>query len=113
MADTTKPKKVETIIETLIFGSRWILAPFYLGLAASLLVLLVKFGAELLHLMMGAFTMTESDVILGVLALVDLALTGSLLVIVIFSGYENFVSRIDHSGHRDWPEWMGTIDFGA
>jgi uncharacterized protein (TIGR00645 family) len=52
-------------------------------------------------------------VILGLLALVDLALTGSLVVIVIFSGYENFVSKIDHSGHKDWPEWMGTIDFTA
>ena len=51
--------------------------------------------------------------ILGVLSLVDLALTGSLLLIVIFSGYENFVSKIDHSGHRDWPEWMGAIDFTA
>jgi uncharacterized protein (TIGR00645 family) len=52
-------------------------------------------------------------VILGLLALVDLALTGSLVVIVIFSGYENFVSKIDHSRHKDWPEWMGTIDFTA
>jgi len=60
-----------------------------------------------------AFTSTESEVILGVLALVDLTLTGSLLIIVIFSGYENFVSKIDHSGHRDWPEWMGTIDFSG
>ena len=51
--------------------------------------------------------------ILGILALVDLALTGSLLVIVIFSGYENFVSKIDHGSHRDWPDWMGTIDFTA
>ena len=47
------------------------------------------------------------------LALVDLSLTGSLLIIVIFSGYENFVSKIDHSAHKDWPEWMGTIDFTA
>ena len=51
--------------------------------------------------------------ILGLLALVDLTLTGSLIIIVIFSGYENFVSKIDHSGHKDWPEWMGTIDFTA
>jgi uncharacterized protein (TIGR00645 family) len=58
-------------------------------------------------------TSSESDVILGVLALVDIALTASLLIIVIFSGYENFVSKIDHSGHTDWPEWMGTIDFTA
>ena len=105
--------KAEWILESLIFSSRWILAPFYLGLAVSLLILLVKFMAELWHMASHAFSSTESDVILGVLSLVDLTLTGSLLIIVIFSGFENFVSKIDHSGHRDWPEWMGTIDFGA
>ena len=96
-----------------IFASRWILAPFYLGLAFSLFILLIKFGFELFHIAVHAFDSTESQVILGILALVDLALTGSLLVIVIFSGYENFVSKIDHSSHRDWPDWMGTIDFTA
>ncbi len=104
---------VEKTLETLIFASRWLLAPFYLGLAISLVVLLIKFMAELLHIAVHAFTSTESEVILGVLSLVDMTLTGSLLVIVIFSGYENFVSKIDHSGHRDWPEWMGTIDFSG
>jgi len=105
--------KVEKSLEAMIFASRWLLAPFYLGLAVSLVVLLIKFMAELFHLTTHAFTATESEAILGVLALVDLTLTGSLLVIVIFSGYENFVSKIDHSGHKDWPEWMGTIDFSG
>lgn len=105
--------KVEWILEAFIFSSRWVLAPFYLGLAVSLVILLIKFIAELWHVAAHAFSSTESEVILGVLALVDLTLTGSLLIIVIFSGFENFVSKIDHSGHRDWPEWMGTIDFGA
>lgn len=105
--------KIETGLETMIFASRWLLAPFYLGLALSLFVLLIKFAGELFHIASHAFTSTESEVILGVLALVDLTLTGSLLVIVIFSGYENFVSKIDHSNHRDWPEWMGTIDFSG
>ena len=112
-AEQTYAKRTETLLERLIFASRWLLAPFYLGLAVSIIVLLVKFMAELLHLVLGAFTLSEPDVILGVLTLVDLALTGSLLIIVIFSGYENFVSKIDHSGHTDWPEWMGTIDFAA
>jgi uncharacterized protein (TIGR00645 family) len=103
----------ETVLEKMLFASRWILAPFYLGLAASLIVLLIKFLGELIHIAAHAFTATESEVILGVLALVDLALTGSLIVIVIFSGYENFVSKIDHSGHEDWPAWMGKIDFTA
>jgi len=107
----TIPRQTERLIETAIFASRWILAPFYLGLALALL--LIKFMFELVHIAQIAFTATESQVILGLLALVDLSLTGSLVVIVIFSGYENFVSKIDHSRHRDWPEWMGTIDFTA
>lgn len=106
-------RKIELALETVIFASRWVLAPFYLGLAVSLVILLIKFLAELWHMASHAFTSTESEVILGVLALVDLTLTGSLLIIVIFSGFENFVSKIDHSEHRDWPEWMGTIDFAA
>ncbi len=107
------PATVERLLENAIFASRWLLAPFYLGLALSIVVVLIKFIAEFVHLAVHAFTATESDVILGILALVDLALMGSLLIIVIFSGYENFVSKIDHAGHRDWPEWMGTIDFSA
>jgi uncharacterized protein (TIGR00645 family) len=99
--------------EQMLFASRWLLAPIYLGLALSLVVLLVIFTKELLHLFVHMLHSSETDVILGVLALVDMALTGSLIIIVIFSGYENFVSKIDHSGHQDWPEWMGTIDFTA
>ncbi len=106
-------KTTEHWLESVLFASRWLLAPFYLGLALSLIVLLIKFVAELGHIAAHAFTATESEVILGVLALVDLALTGSLIIIVIFSGYENFVSRIDHASHRDWPEWMGKIDFSG
>lgn len=109
----TLPGRIEKGLETAIFASRWILAPFYLGLAVSILIVLIKFAGELFHLATHAFTSTESEVILGVLALVDLTLTGSLLIIVIFSGYENFVSKIDHSAHKDWPEWMGTIDFSG
>lgn len=106
-------QRTEKALEVLIFASRWILAPFYLGLAISLVILLIKFCGELIHIATHAFTATESEVILGVLALVDLTFTGSLLIIVIFSGYENFVSKIDHTNHRDWPDWMGTIDFSG
>lgn len=113
MSDQQPSKHVETFIEKVLFASRWLLAPFYLGLAASLLILLTKFLAELWHMLSKAIVLTESEVILGALSLVDLALTGSLLIIVIFSGYENFVSRIDHSAHEDWPEWMGKIDFSG
>lgn len=106
-------RKVEKFLEEALFSARWLLAPFYFGLALSLIVLLIKFMAELGHLALHAFTSTESDVIIGVLTLVDLALTGSLLIIVVFSGYENFVSKFDHANHDDRPEWMGTIDFSA
>jgi uncharacterized protein (TIGR00645 family) len=104
---------IEKALETTLFASRWLLAPFYLGLAVSVAILLIKFMQELYALAAKALFATEAEAILGVLSLVDLALTGSLLLIVIFSGYENFVSKIDHSEHRDWPEWMGTIDFTA
>lgn len=113
MSESSTAHRVETLLERLIFASRWLLAPIYLGLAISLGVLLIKFLQEIWHLVSHAISLTESEVILHLLSLVDLALTGSLLVIVIFSGYENFVSRIDHSRHKDWPEWMGTIDFAA
>jgi uncharacterized protein (TIGR00645 family) len=113
MAEKTLVKRVEIFMENMLFSARWLLAPFYFGLAISLFVLLIKCLMELLHLAHGAFTSSESDVILGLLTLVDLTLTGSLLIIVIFSGYENFVSRMDHSNHDDRPEWMGTIDFSA
>ncbi len=66
---------------------------------------------KLLHFIQNALVATESDVILGILTLVDLTMTGNLVLIVIFSGYENFVSRIDADGHPDWPEWMTKVDF--
>jgi uncharacterized protein (TIGR00645 family) len=109
----SKIPPIEKAIETVLFASRWLLAPFFLGLAVGIVVLLIKFITELLHVVAIAFSGTEQQVILGILGLVDLALTASLLIIVIFSGYENFVSKIDHSQHEDWPAWMGTIDFTA
>lgn len=110
--EPARPRRaIEKAFEQALFASRWLLAPFYAGLALILIVLLIKFAQEFWHIASTAFSASEPEVILGVLSLVDLTFTGSLLVIVIFSGYENFVSKIDHSQHRDWPEWMGTIDF--
>ena len=102
---------IERALEKFLFASRWLLAPFYVALVISLALMLVKAMQEILHFLPIALTLTESEVILAVLSLVDLTLTGSLIVIVIFSGYENFVSKIDESEHKDWPEWMGKIDF--
>jgi uncharacterized protein (TIGR00645 family) len=104
---------LERWLEKFLFNSRWLLAPFYVMLVAALVGLLIKAGQETLHFVTHAISSSESDVILGVLSLVDLTLTGSLIVIVIFSGYENFVSRIDPGETEDWPEWMGKIDFAG
>jgi uncharacterized protein (TIGR00645 family) len=95
-------RKIELFIETVLFQSRWILAPFYLGLALSLLLLLYHFVIQLAEFVIKIPFAKEADVILGVLGLIDLTFTGNLIVIVIFSGYENFVSRIE-AGKRDRP----------
>ena len=106
-------KYIEHILETLIFNSRWLLAPFYLGLVLGIGMLLVKFGQELMHILPNIFSSSESEVVLAILALVDLSLVANLLIIVIFSGYENFVSKINTAGHEDRPEWMGKVDFSG
>jgi len=103
---------VERAIESIIVRSRWLMAPFYIGLIVSLAVLLIKFFLELVHFSTQVISGSESDIILGVLSLIDLALTGNLVLIVIFSGYENFVSRIDVYEH-DRPDWMAKVDFGG
>ena len=104
---------IERTLESLIFASRWIMAPFYLGLVVALGMLLVKFSQELLHVAPAVFTMSETAVILAVLTLIDLSLAGNLLLMVIFAGYENFVSKIDTGDHEDRPDWMGKVDFSG
>ena len=104
--------KIEHGLEKFIFNSRWLLAPFFLGLVVSITLLLIKFCQELVHLSAHVVTTTESDIIIGVLSLIDITLVGSLLLMIIFSGYEIFVSKIDVEGHADKPEWMGKVDFG-
>jgi uncharacterized protein (TIGR00645 family) len=106
-------KRAEHVLETVLFSSRWLMAPFYLGLVISLVVLLYKFVELLIEFILHAPLAKESDIILGVLSLIDVSLTGNLILIVVFSGYENFVSRIDPRAHPDWPEWMAKVDFGG
>ncbi len=106
-------KRAEYGFESLLFNSRWLMAPFYLGLVVSLVVLLYKFVLLLVEFVLHAPSAKESDTILGVLSLIDVSLTGNLVLIVVFSGYENFVSRIDPRGHPDWPEWMTKVDFAG
>ena len=104
-------KRVEHVLESMIFNSRWLMAPFYLGLVVSLAVLLYKFLEMLWEFILHSPQAKESDIILGVLSLIDVSLTGNLILIVMFSGYENFVSKIDPGGHPDWPDWMTKVDF--
>src|SRR6202049_4219459 len=106
-------KPVERVIEAILFNSRWLMAPFYIGLVISLFVLLLKFLMILWEFVLHAFGAKESDIILGVLSLIDVSLVGNLILIVVFSGYENFVSRIDPGDHPDWPEWMTKVDFAG
>lgn len=104
---------MESLIENLMFRSRWILAPMYLGLVGGLLFLLVKFGQEFFHILIHIIDATEREVVLSVLALVDMTLVANLLIMVIFSGYENFVSKIDVANHEDRPDWMGKVDYSG
>jgi len=106
-------RRIERAIELILINSRWVLAPFYIGLALSLLILLYKFGAQFVALCVHLPTASEADVIVGVLGLVDVSLVGSLVVIVIFSGYENFVSELAPDGKPAWPEWMTKVDFAG
>jgi len=105
--------KLERSLESIIFKSRWLLAPFYLGLVFSIILLFIKFAQELWHMSTHVLTSAESDVIVGILALVDMSLVGSLLLMIIFSGYEIFVSKIDIGEHEDKPDWMGKVDFSG
>jgi uncharacterized protein (TIGR00645 family) len=104
---------MERFLEKAMFSSRWLMAPFYVGLVGALVLLLVKFVQELVHLAPHIFDMKESDAILGILTLIDMSLAGNLLLIVIFSGYENFVSKIHVDNHEDKPDWMGKVDFSG
>nr|WP_246088812.1 TIGR00645 family protein [Phreatobacter stygius] len=100
-------------IEKFLFAGRWLMAPFYIGLIIGLALLVITFLRELAHLVMHIPTAKESDVILGILTLVDLSLAGNLVIMVVFSGYENFISKMHHVHEDDRPEWMGMIDFSG
>ena len=112
MSEKTPP--LERAIEALIFSSRWLMAPVYLGLIATLGILVITFFRELYMQVPHVLSMDETDIILLVLTLVDLSLAGNLVMIILFSGYENFVSKIDSAhDNPDRPEWMGTLDFSG
>ena len=101
---------MERFIENTMYASRWLLAPIYLGLSLGLLILALKFFQEIIHVIPNVFTMLEADVILLLLSLIDMALVGGLLVMVMISGYENFVSQLDIDDNKEKLNWLGTMD---
>jgi uncharacterized protein (TIGR00645 family) len=104
---------MERIFERAMYSARWLLAPIYLGLSLALLALGIKFFTELFHTVPHILTISEMDLILVVLSLVDISLVGGLIVMVMFSGYENFVSRLDIDDNDDKLSWLGKLDTGS
>ncbi|MBC2834892.1 TIGR00645 family protein [Paragemmobacter straminiformis] len=104
---------LEDRFERGLFASRWLMAPMYLGLVVALGMLTVIFLRELVYYAPQILTLSPEKTILVVLTLIDLTLAANLLLIVMFSGYENFVSKFDFDAGADRPEWMGKVDFGG
>lgn len=101
---------MERFIENTMYAARWLLAPIYLGLSLGLLILAIKFFQEIIHVIPNIFSLLESEVILLLLSLIDMALVGGLLVMVMISGYENFVSQLDIDENKEKLNWLGTMD---
>lgn len=106
-------KKLEYLFEAILFNSRWLLAPFYFGLVMGILILMAKFTKEFIHLVSIILHAEGSEIIIGILALVDVTLVANLLLIMVFVGYETFVSKIDTGDHEDRPDWMGKVSFSG
>lgn len=102
---------IEKAIERMMYSARWILAPIYLGLSLALLALGLKFFQEIFHVLPIIFEMAEADLVLVVLSLIDLALVGGLIVMVMLSSYESFVSRLDMDEHNEKLGWLGKMDY--
>ncbi len=119
--DAVKPSRAEEIehrLESALFATRWLLAPVYFGLVAALAIILFKFFEQLWnvvsHLGDGDKYSEADALMVALLNLVDIALLGNLILIVIFAGYENFVSRLSVAhDHIDKPTWMGHVDFSG
>ena len=109
---TRRTSPVERLIERTIFGSRWLLAPFYLGLILGLVALLAKFVLRTVDLLGHMLSGGANEITVGILSLIDLSLMGNLVLMVIFAGYESFISRLDVAEGGVRLEWMGQVGFG-
>lgn len=105
--------RAERIFEKIIFASRWLQAPLYAGLILGGMLYAYKFLMELIHLLVSINEISESELMLGVLTLVDITMVANLLIMVIIGGYSTFVSRMDIDGHEDKPEWLQKVDAGT
>jgi uncharacterized protein (TIGR00645 family) len=106
-----RARNLEVAFERLLFGARWLLAPLYAGMVLAVVAILVAFVRELVNELGHLGTLTGEQAILLGLSLIDLSLAGNLLLVVIFAGYESFVSQLHIGEHEDRPVWLGTIDF--
>lgn len=104
---------IERTAESILYASRWLLAPIYIGLSLGLLILGIKFFQEIIHVLPLLISMKETEVVLLILSLIDIALVGGLLVMVMLSGYENFVSSIDIEEGKEKLSWLGKMDSGS
>lgn len=104
---------LERLIEKTLFSSRWILAPIYLGLSMALILLFIKFFQQLFHVFTEIFHISETVLVLEILSMIDMTLVASLVIMVMFSGYENFVSKIDLEEGTEKLNWLGKLDAGT
>ncbi len=104
---------MEQFLEKLMYSARWLLAPLYMGLSLGLLALMIKFFQEVMHLLPNILALGEAELILALLSMIDMALVGGLLVMVMISGYENFVSQLDIGEDQEKLSWLGKMDSGS
>ena len=108
--DVPIPRGVLRPLPQLIFGSRWLQLPLYLGLIVAQGVYVILFLKELWHLVLHAFDFSEQQIMLVVLGLIDVVMISNLLIMVIVGGYETFVSRLELQNHPDQPEWLSHVN---
>jgi uncharacterized protein (TIGR00645 family) len=105
-------KRLELVLEGVLFHSRWLTAPVYIAFVVLLVVLTIGFVEHLVELIPRVPTMSETELVVAALKLVDLSLIINLVIIIMMAGFENFVSRLHSAEHEDWPDWLGKISFG-
>lgn len=104
---------MEKLIEKIIYASRWLMFPVYIGLSLGFILLTLKFFQQIIYIIPNIFVTSESGLVLIVLSLIDIALVGGLLVMVMFSGYENFISKMNIKNDQKVLSWMGTMDVNS